>query len=79
MSLEIMSLKLIFFCPLMRLQFQLRGGGRGSKEWPLRRLNLNLVRENLFILRSNLKEHLSQIVAYLPQVATKNILRQEGS
>ena len=28
-SLEIMSLKFIFFCPLMRLQFQLRGGGRG--------------------------------------------------
>ena len=58
-SLEIMSLKLIFFCPLMRLQFQLRGGGRGSKEWPLRCLNLNLERGNLFILRSNLKEHLS--------------------
>ena len=29
MSFEIMSLKFIFFCPLMRLQFQLRGGGRG--------------------------------------------------
>ena len=28
-SFEIMSLKFIFFCPLMRLQFQLRGGGRG--------------------------------------------------
>ena len=28
-SFEIMSLKLIFFCPLMRLQFQLRGGERG--------------------------------------------------
>ena len=28
-SFEIMSLKLIFFCPLMRLQFQLRGGGKG--------------------------------------------------
>ena len=38
-----------------------------------------LERENLFILRSNLKEHLSQIVAYLPQVVTNNILRQEGS
>ena len=79
MSLEIMSLKFIFFCPLMRLQFQLRGGGRGSKEWPLRCLNLNLERGNLFIMRSNLKEHLSKIVADLPQVATKNILRQEGS
>ena len=51
----------------------------GTLEWPLRCLNLNLERENLFILRSNLKEHLSQIVAYHPQVATKNILRQEGS
>ena len=29
-SFEIMSLKLIFFCPLMRLQFQLRGGGKGA-------------------------------------------------
>ena len=29
-SLEIMSLKFIFFCLLMRLQFQLRGGGKGA-------------------------------------------------
>ena len=29
-SFEIMSLKFIFFCPLMRLQFQLRGGGKGA-------------------------------------------------
>ena len=52
-SFEIMSLKLIFFWPPYEATISAEGWGEGgTKEWPLRCLNLNLVRENLFILRS---------------------------